>query len=62
MSLDKAIKYGKEKRNPYRDRATGCGKYCSWCIEDRLHSTRKRMIAIKERLDELDDDFSADIK
>ena len=61
MSLDKAIKHGKEKRRPYRNHLAGCGN-CSWCIENRLHSTRKRMVAIKERLDELNEDSLTVIK
>lgn len=52
MSLNKAIKTGKEKRNPYRNHNAGCGKYCKWCIEDRSHSTRKRMEQINARLKE----------
>lgn len=50
MSLDKAIKYGKEKRKQYcRAKAidTTCRNHggCPYCRGNRLHSTEKRIIA-----------------
>lgn len=53
MSLDKAIKYGKEKRSPYR----GAKKYdsscrnhgaCSYCRNGRLHKNKKRELMYSE--------------
>lgn len=53
MSLDKAIKYGKEKRKPY----TGSNRYftscrnhggCPWCERNRKHKFRDKHPAIKE--------------
>jgi hypothetical protein len=47
MSLDKAIKYGKEKRKPYR-KGKGidpmCRNHggCSYCEKGRLHNSKKR--------------------
>lgn len=53
MSLDKAIKHGKEKRQPYRGGkavSRHCennggrrhGWECPYCKENRLHSNKKR--------------------
>lgn len=47
MSLDKAIKYGKEKRKPYRgakaiDRWCRNNGNCMWCQEGRLHKNKKK--------------------
>lgn len=53
MSLNKAIKHGKEKRKPYRGAkavSRHCannggrrhGWECSYCKENRLHSSKKR--------------------
>lgn len=47
MSMDKAIKSGKEKRKPYyRSKAIdpSCRNHgsCEYCESNRLHSTRKR--------------------
>ena len=49
MSLDKAIKSGKEKRKPYygnkaSDPACRCHGGCPWCEEGRQHSTKKRLM------------------
>lgn len=54
MSLDKAIKYGKEKRNLYRgakaiDRWCRNHGNCVWCQESRLHKNKKR---VDEKLEE----------
>lgn len=47
MSLDKAIKYGKEKRKPYcraKAVAVGCRNHgwCSYCRGNRLHKFRDK--------------------
>lgn len=49
MSLDKAIKYGKEKRKPYRgakaiDRWCRNHGNCERCQEGRLYKNKKREI------------------
>lgn len=46
MSLDKAIKHGKEKRKPYRGaKAIDCTcrnhGSCDWCRENRLYKFKK---------------------
>jgi len=46
MSLDKAIKHGKEKRKPYRkskafDHTCRNHGSCSYCRDNRLFSTNK---------------------
>ncbi len=47
MSLDKAIKYGKEKRKPYTG-AKSVSKHCrnhglcKWCEGNRTFSNKKR--------------------
>lgn len=48
MSLDKAIKSGKEKRKPYRGaKAIDCTcrnhGSCAYCRDGRLHNTKKRL-------------------
>lgn len=53
MSLDKAIKYGKEKRKPYRG-GKACDPMCRnhggcpWCEGGRLHKHKKREIMWKD--------------
>ena len=47
MSLDKAIKHGKEKRKPYYgakavDRTCRNHGSCSWCKDGRQHKNKKR--------------------
>lgn len=47
MGLEKAIKYKKEKRKPYRkakavDKQCRNHGACEWCKENRLHSNKKR--------------------
>lgn len=50
MSLEKAIKHGKEKRKPTKYVATSCsnhgGRYhknqCKWCLGNRTHSSEIR--------------------
>ena len=46
MSLDKAIKYGKEKRKPYTGSkaiACSCRNHggCEWCLGNRLYKYKK---------------------
>ncbi len=48
MSLDKAIKHGKEKRKPYRGAKAvdaTCRNHggCPWCKGNRLHKHKKGM-------------------
>ena len=47
MSLDKAIKYGKEHRKPYRgskciDKTCRNHGGCEWCKDNRLHKHKRR--------------------
>ncbi len=49
MSLDKAIKHGKEKRKPYyRSKKVDptCRNHgsCEWCRGNRTYKNRKRMV------------------
>lgn len=58
MSLDKAIKYGKEKRQPYR-RAKAIDPWCRnhgncrWCEESRLYKNKKREKSILEQMEDV---------
>ena len=57
MSLDKAIKYGKEKRKEYYDsRAIACScrnhGSCDWCRVNRLHQAIRVDEATKKELEE----------
>lgn len=57
MSLDKAIKSGKEKRRPYRKAKAvdaTCRNHgtCKWCQRNRLYQSRKE----RERMDDLEDE------
>ena len=63
MSLDKAIKHGKEKRKEYRgsksfDRSCRNHGHCSYCQSNRQHSDNKRAWSINEQLDEFFDEPS----
>jgi hypothetical protein len=56
MSLEKAIKYKKEKRKEYRgskafDRSCRNHGSCSWCEDNRLYSEKKRKASAKEQFD-----------
>lgn len=63
MSLDKSIKYGKEKRKPYygskaidrscRNHGGGRKTQCPWCLGNRLHHNNVR--ESKHRSDWSDD-------
>ena len=53
MSLDKAIRYGKEQRKPYRGSQAidgSCRNHggCPWCLENRKHKFRDRHPPEKE--------------
>ncbi len=53
MSLNKAIKYGKEHRKPYRgakavDPMCRNHKGCPWCEENRKFNSRKRKEKYKD--------------
>lgn len=57
MSLDKAIKYGKEKRKPYRGSKEfdySCRNHgsCPWCEKNRLFNNVKRKTIIEEQIKE----------
>ena len=57
MSLDKAIKHGKEKRKPYRGaKAIDCTcrnhGSCTWCRDNRLHKRLKDEEASRQALEE----------
>lgn len=48
MSLDKAIKHGKEKRKPYRgsksvDRSCRNHKSCPYCLGNRTANTKRKL-------------------
>lgn len=60
MSLDKAIKSGKEHRKPYRGgkaRSCSCRNHgsCSWCQGNRQHADVKRQQANELSLQEAHD-------
>jgi hypothetical protein len=57
MSLDKAIKHGKEKRKPYRRSKAfdaSCRNHggCPHCEGGRQHATKKRKISADEEIKE----------
>lgn len=52
MSLDKAIKYGKEKRKPYTKAQAvdqQCRNHggCSYCLNNRMHKNKKRQVDVE---------------
>lgn len=54
MSLDKAIQHGKEHRKKFRGaKAIDCScrnhGSCSYCLGNRLHSTKKRKMSLPEK-------------
>lgn len=54
MSLNKAIKTGKEKRKEYRGAkavACTCRNHgsCAWCLSNRTIANQKRMAALLDR-------------
>lgn len=57
MSLDQAIKHGKEKRKPYYGSKAVDGwcrnhGYCWICRRNRLHKRMVEMLQIKDRMEE----------
>lgn len=51
MSLNKAIKYGKEKRKPYRNSKAvdkSCRNHgnCKWCEDNRTYKNQKRIVGV----------------
>jgi hypothetical protein len=59
MALDKAIKFGKEKRKPYRgsksfDKTCRNHGTCLWCENNRTYKNRKRELINSEK----QEDFS----
>lgn len=58
MSLDKAIRSGKEHRKPYRksarfDRSCRHGGSCDYCRGNRLNSSKKREQSAESRKEDL---------
>lgn len=56
MSLDKAIKHGKEKRKPYRgskaiDQTCRNHGGCAWCESNRKIATIRRQQSLKAKMD-----------
>lgn len=54
MSLDKAIKYGKEHRKPYNGRPRSCRNHgsCPFCSGNRIHKFRdKHPMTMEEAID-----------
>jgi len=55
VSLDKAIKHGKERRKPYRksaafDRSCRPGGGCPWCAGNRTYQARRAEAAAREEM------------
>lgn len=53
MSLDKAIKYNKEKRKEYKGAKAvdiSCRNHgsCPWCIQNRLFKSKRRELIVDE--------------
>jgi DNA repair photolyase len=66
--LDKGIQHSKEWRKPYYrsarfDLSCRCHGGCSYCYNNRMHSTRKAKMKAnpKEQIDELDEDWPEDL-
>ena len=58
MSLDKAIKHGKEKRKPYYrsqrfDKTCRCNGGCPYCFDNRFHYKKIADEKLQQELDEL---------
>lgn len=57
MSLDKAIKHGKEKRRPYRDSRRfdySCRNHgsCDWCKNKRTFQNKRKSFTAQAQIDE----------
>lgn len=55
MGLEKAIKYGKEKRKPYRgskafDNLCRNNNWCPVCKGNRTHKNTKRILSLKDQM------------
>ena len=66
MSLDKAIKYGKEHRKEYRGAKSICCSCrnhgsCSWCEANRRYQALKEETRTLDELDEYDKDAIYDL-
>jgi hypothetical protein len=53
--LDKAIKYGKEKRKPYKrgkafDRSCRNNGSCNYCRNNRLFNSRRKLFEANQQL------------
>jgi hypothetical protein len=53
MSLDKSIKYGQERRKPYRGVKAYCKmcrnySSCDYCRDNRLHNNKKRFARLND--------------
>lgn len=54
MSLNKAIKYGKEKRKPKVHGSGVCNvKTCSWCMGNLTYKNNKKIQMTNEMLKEI---------
>lgn len=65
--LDKAIKHKKEWRKQYYgskafDRTCRCHGSCSYCENNRVFSTKKRILKAKKQMEELLEDLTPDIE
>lgn len=61
MSLDKAIKHGKEHRKEYHGAKAvdpSCRNHgnCGWCQESRMHKHKKKEQAMEDRRKEQEDE------
>lgn len=57
MSLDKAIKHGREHRKPYYDGKRCCRECCNhggcdYCRNARLHNEKRRIEKIRHKVKE----------
>lgn len=57
MSLNKAIKHGKEKRKPYSGAKAVCTACCNhggddWDLDDRIHKYKKAEESVKQKMEE----------
>lgn len=57
MSLDKAIEHRKEHRRPYKgakavDRTCRNHGSCDWCMSNRLHSSKKKIVSADSQIEE----------
>lgn len=60
MSYDKAIKYGKSHRKPYRggkavDPMCRNNKGCPWCAGNRTYQRKKEEMRMEDKLNEYED-------